>query len=534
MNRPKWLVIAKNEYRIRTSRIRKIRAYFPFIAGGLVAIFTLILAPAFVELFIDDFLSLLLSQIAVTMMQVILFLIFVYLIMIPISDTLREEQTRHLEVFLAAPMNPSDVLLGEFIGELPFYVIIIAVLAGAFSALLRPLQLHAFQFAIIIFVFILVSLSALWIGTLIAALLRTQLGESTRGRDIGRALAMIIALPMVALIYAIQFGGLFDALGDPTTGGIIHSLLAILPSSWGAEIIVWLATHPGNIEILTLDIGGKFLGLVLFLIGVLGLGKRVAMRAYSLEPTSFISSIAKPDGRFYKTVKQVSGKGAFSILVTSIFKDFSRRLENLSNIAYMIGLLFLMNVFIVPNYRADDPPIALMMSLFIFPILVVMVVGGVTVQGKESLFLFKKAPQGVERLIKARLVQCWLTIIPIVGIVTVTTMLLSLPDASLLPSLANTGLLIFIIAAYVVFVLGLFLLNPAFSTKSVRLFINVLVVEFVSIGLFAVPLILLTLGGRITDPMEDLTYSLLIQAFLSWLLGIGVLFLGKRKLDNIE
>jgi hypothetical protein len=174
------------------------------------------------------------------------------------------------------------------------------------------------------------------------------------------------------------------------------------------------------------------------------------------------------------------------------------------------------------------------MSLFIFPILVVMVVGGVTVQGKESLFLFKKAPQGVERLIKARLVQCWLTIIPIVGIVTATTMLLSLPDASLLSSLANTGLLIFIIAAYVVFVLGLFLLNPAFSTKSVRLFINVLVVEFVSIGLFAVPLILLTLGGQITDPMEDLTYSLLIQAFLSWLLGIGVLFLGKRKLDNIE
>jgi hypothetical protein len=200
----------------------------------------------------------------------------------------------------------------------------------------------------------------------------------------------------------------------------------------------------------------------------------------------------------------------------------------------MVGLLFLMNVFIVPSYRADDPPIALMMSLFIFPILVVMVVGGVTVQGKESLFLFKKAPHGVERLIKARLIQSWLTILPIVGIATLATVLLSLHNASLFTSIANTGLLIFIIAAYVVFVLGLFLLNPAFSTKSVRLFINILVVEFVSIGLFAVPLILLTLGGRITDPMEDLTYSLMIQALLSWLLGIGFLFLGKRKLEHIE
>jgi hypothetical protein len=534
VNHPKWLVIAKNEYRIRTSRIRKIRAYFPFIAGGFIAIFTLLLAPAFVELFIDDFLSLLFSQIAVTMMQVLLFLVFVYLIMIPISDTLREEQTRHLEVFLAAPLNPSDVLFGEFIGELPFYVIIIAVIAGAFSALFRSLQLHVLQFGIIIVVFILISLSALWIGTLIAALLRTQLGESTRGKDIGRALAMIIALPMVALIYAIQFGGVFEALADPVTGGVIHSLLNILPSSWGAEIIVWLATHPGNLELITIDVGGKLLGLGLFLIGVFGLGKRVATRAYSLEPTTFISSIAKPDGRFYKAVKQISGKGAFGTLVTSVFKDYSRRLENLSNIAYMVGLLFLMNVFIVPNYRADDPPIALMMSLFIFPILVVMVVGGVTVQGKESLFLFKKAPHGVERLIKARLVQSWLTIIPIVGVVTAATMLLSLQNASLLTSFANTGLLMFIIAAYVVFVLGLFLLNPAFSTKSVRLFINILIVEFVSIGLFAIPLILLTLDGRITEPMEDLTYSLLIQALLSWLLGIGFLFLGKRKLEHIE
>jgi hypothetical protein len=175
-----------------------------------------------------------------------------------------------------------------------------------------------------------------------------------------------------------------------------------------------------------------------------------------------------------------------------------------------------------------------MMSLFIFPILVVMVVGGVTVQGKESLFLFKKAPHGVERLIKARLVQSWLTVIPIVGVVSAATVLLSLQSTSLLASLANTGLLVIIIAAYVVFVLGLFLLNPAFSTKSVRLFINILVVEFVSIGLFAIPLILLTLSGRITEPLADLTYSLLIQAFLSWLLGIGFLFLGKRKLEQIE
>ncbi len=534
MNQPKWLVIAKNEYRIRTSKIRKIRSFFPLLVTGALATYIFVLAPAFVNLFIDDFLSLLLSQVAVTMMQILLFLIFIYLILIPISDTLREEQTRHLEIFLAAPINPSDVLLGEFLGELPFYTIIITVIAGAFTALFQSLQLHALQFLVIIVVFILTSLSALWVGTLIAALLRTRLGESTRGKDIGRALAMIIALPMVGLIYAIQFGGLFEVLADPATGGAIQILLNLFPSSWGAEIIVWLTTHPGNIETLSFEISMQLLGLGIFLVSVLGFGKRVANHAYSLEPFTFISSRARANGRFYNAIKQISGKRAFSTLVVSIFKDYSRRLENLSNITYMIGLLFLMNVFIVPSSNIEDPPMALMMSLFIFPILVVMVVGGVTVHGKESLFLFKKAPNGVEQLIKARLVQSWLTVIPIVGAVAAVTVLLNLQSTSLLISLANTGLLISIIAAYVVFVLGLFLLNPAFSAKSVRLFVNILIVEFVSISLFALPLILLTLQGQVTNPLEDLTYSLLIQTFLSWILGIGVLFLGKKKLEYIE
>ena len=114
MPAPKWLVIAKNEYRIKTSRIRKIRRYFPIFATGLLAVYIGLIVPAFVRFFLDDFVALLLSQAAVAMVQIILFTIFIYFMIIPIADTLREEQAGQLEIFLAAPIKPSDVLLGEY------------------------------------------------------------------------------------------------------------------------------------------------------------------------------------------------------------------------------------------------------------------------------------------------------------------------------------------------------------------------------------------------------------------------------------
>ena len=530
---PKWLVVARNEYRIHTSRIRRIRPYFPYLVIGLLAVYVAFIAPAFVSLFIDDFLAFFLSQAAVAMMQIILFMIFIYFMMIPITDTLREEQTGQLEIFLAAPIKPSDVLLGEFLGDMPFYAIFVTVITGFFTAVLNPLGLDMVQSAIVIIIFVVTFLSGLWIGTVIAALLRTKLGRTARGRDIGRALAMIIALPMVALVYAIMYGGLLEALADPGTGGLVKAILGLLPSSWGAEVIVGFTSNPGNIGAVGFDTLTRFGGLVAFFIATLWLGAKAANRAYSLEPTTFIASRAKPDGAFYKTVKSLGGGGSFGTLLVSIFKDYSRRLENLSNITYIIGILVLMNIFIVPSASTgpDEPPVAWIMTQFMLPILAVMVAGGVTVQGKERLFIFKKTPSGVARLVKARLVQSWLVVVPIAGAVTAVTTILS-PQTTFISLLTNIGFMMLFVAAIVAFVLGLFLLNPAFSPKSVKLWLNVMIVQFVSIGLFVVSMFALT--GEGPEPVGGMLYIQLLQTVLGWLVGIVFLYLGKRKLSRIE
>ena len=513
---PKWLVIARNEYRTTTSGIRPIRPYFPYLVIGLLAVFVAFIAPAFVNLFIDDFLALILSQAAVPMVQIILFMLFFFLILFPISLALREMQTGELEIFRAAPIKPSDVLLGKFLGLTPFYAIFIAVIAGFFTAFLNPLGLDMVQITIIIIIFVVTLLSALWIGTVIAALLRTKLGKTARGKDIGKALSLIIALPAIAVMYAIIGGGLLEALADPGTSGMVKATLGLLPSSWGAEVFVGFASNPGNIAAVWFETLTRFGGLIIFFVAALWLGAKAADRAYSLDFTTFTASRAKPDGAFYQTVKYLGGGRSFGTLLVSIFKDYGRRFENLSKIAYVVGLLVLVGIFF-GDY--EGPIGAMIMGIFLFPILAAFVVGEVTVRGKENLFIYRKAPSGEGRLVKGRLLQGWLVVIPIVAVYATISLIL-VPQITFISLLTYTGLLVLIVAAYVAFALGLFLLMPVFSEKPAELMVNAMILTMVSAGLLMVSMIVFDLP--------------LLYLPLIWLLGIVFLYLGKRNLGRIE
>jgi hypothetical protein len=203
----KWLVIARNEYRIRINKIQKIKQIFPFLVIGLLAVYLAFIAPAIANLFIDEFLAFFISQLAQAMIPILMFMIFFYLLILPITYTLQGMQAGQVEILLAAPIKPSEVLLGEFLGVTPFYAIAITIIAGLFTAALTPLGLDILQISIIVMIFVITSLSAIWIGTVIAALIHTRFAKSARGRDIGRALSLVLALPMIALMYAIIGGG---------------------------------------------------------------------------------------------------------------------------------------------------------------------------------------------------------------------------------------------------------------------------------------------------------------------------------------
>ncbi len=522
----KWLVVARNEYRIRINRIRTLKPFFPYLVVGLLAVYVVFIAPAVVGFFVDDLIAFWLSQLALAMVPIIMFMFFFYLIILPITYTLQGMQAEQVEIFLAAPIRPSDVLLGEFLGTMPFYAIAFAVIAGFFTAALQPLGLGVIQTAITVIIFVVTFLSALWIGTLIAALVRTKFAKTARGKDIGKALSFVLALPMIALMYAIIGGGFLDALANSGANEMVRMALSLLPSSWGAEVVLGFASNPGNIGAVGLETLTRFGGLVVFFVAVLWLGTKAANRAYSIEPTTFTASRAKPDGFFYGTVKYLGGRGAFGTLLASVFKDYSRRLENLSRIVYIVGLIAMVNIFF--GGGDQNPESALIMGLFLFPFLAVLVVGQATVGGRESLFLYKKAPSGVGRFVKAKLLQGWLVAVPIAAAITAFLMI-SIPQTTPISLLTYTGIIAQLVAANVAVAVGLCLLNPEFSENAraqmVSLMINAQVVVFVSMGIFIGSAIVLDLG--IFD-------TLLLQSMVIWLLGVIFLYLGKRKLSRIE
>jgi hypothetical protein len=531
-------VVAKNQYRITTSGIRGIRPYFPYLIIALLAVYVAFIAPAVVSPFINGFIAFIITQTAVPLVQIVLFMFFFFLILLPISDTLRELQTGQLEIFLAAPIKPSDVLLGEFLGRMPFYAIAITVITGTFTALLNPLGLDMAQNAIIIIVFIVTLLSAFWIGIVTAAILRTKLGKTARGKDVGRALAIVIVLPMIAVMYAILGGGLLEALVDPGTSGMVRTILGVLPSSWGAEIFVSFASNPGNIGAVGLETLTRFGGLLAFFLAVLWLGAKSANRAYSLEPTTFVSSRVTPDGFFYKTIRYVGGGSSFGTLLVSIFKDYSRRLENLSWIVYVVGLIALLRVFFSdPSSGSIDPLIS--SSEMAIPFLAAFVVGTVS-RGRETIFIYKKSPSGMVKFVKARLLQGWLVAVPIAAVlVAVSTILV--PQMTLTSLSINTIWGSLRALASVALVLGLALINPIFAEgsreRNLGIVINLMVTIFATIGL-DITLHSLDLSfSKILPNLDQLTsllYDQLLLTAILFLVGIALLYIGTRKLSRIE
>jgi hypothetical protein len=477
---PKWYIIAKNEYRMITSSIPKLRIYLPVLAVIVIAILIGYGLPLLINRFVDEVIAFFVSVAAVAIIQIVLFMLFFYFLTFPISLALRDVQADQNEIFLSAPIKASDVLLGKYMGIMPFYAIVITIVATIFTAVVDPLGIDILQKVIIIIIFIVVSLSGLWIGTVITAILRTKLGKTARGRDIGKALGILIALPLIAVMYALMGGGLLQALADPTTSGNVRTMLNILPSSWGAEVIISFVFHPGDIPAVWFETLSGFGGLLLFYITILWLGKKAANRAYSLEQTSFAGSTAKPDGAFYHSIKYMGGGKSFGTLLVSMFKDYGRRLQNITWIIYIVGLMVLILIFFNdPN----DPMGSVMMSNFIYPLLAAVVVGDVTIRGKENLFIYRKMPYGEDKFVKARLLQSWLVVIPIVTIISIISLSL-IPNIPIISIFGFTGYFLLLVIANIAFALGLFLIKPAFSEKSSEFIANMMTIVMVNTILF--------------------------------------------------
>ncbi|MHA1594144.1 MAG: hypothetical protein ACTSXX_05305, partial [Candidatus Baldrarchaeia archaeon] len=323
-----------------------------------------------------------------------------------------------------------------------------------------------------------------------------------------------LVLPLVALMYGIMFGNILTALVDPGTSGLVKTVLGLFPSSWAAEVIVAFAKNPSNIGavwVLTLTRVG---GVVLFMVGGLVIGWKIVDRVYSLEPMNLGVTVVGPDGAFYRTVKLLGGGGSFGSLLVSVFKDYGRRLENLSQIGYIVSLMLLINFLIV-----DDAQGAPMIGLIMGSMMALFLCSDATIRGKENLFIYRKTPSGVGRFMKAKLLQGWLLVLPFLAVVMVANGF-RFNVAFTWPYLMSMGSVLLRAAANVCLAMGVSLANPAYSQKSTAYFINVQLIVFLGMASMIIP--------------DMVLHQKWLEIPMAWVVGLVLLYLGHRKLSTME
>lgn len=164
------------------------------------------------------------------------------------------------------------------------------------------------------------------------------------------------------------------------------------------------------------------------------------------------------------------------------------------------------------------------MLMFLLPMITGFVVGEVTVRGKENLFIYRKAPGGESRLLRARIAQSIIVITPI-AVTAAMILVAGAEGLGAIEVLLIIGFVALLSIALIVFSLGLFLMNPVFSEKPADMMMNVMIGVFFMIGCFFASIFLGIVG--------ELAGWLFILA-LSSAAGTVTLTLGFRNLKTME
>ena len=143
-------------------------------------------------------------------------------------------------------------------------------------------------------------------------------------------------------------------------------------------------------------------------------------------------------------------------------------------------------------------------------------------QHVQIIFIYRKSPFGESRYVWGRLVQGWMTVLPMATVYSIVVVML-VPGIDAFTFLGTIGFVVLYVTAAVMFALGVFLMFPVFSDKPSELMLNAMAVLMVSIFLFIFLEILI--GGPWNLPLMIVMY---------WAIAATALSVGKKRLLNLE
>jgi len=534
-----WWSIAKAEFLILTSKFRSVRK-FVTIGMFLFAIsWALVIAPmimsSIVDLFVEEF-QVLLAVAFPGLMRTVMLILWIMILIYPISAALQEIKIGQWEILLSNNVTTKDMLLGMFLGKIPSYGLIVLFLSPILlSPFIIVYQVSLIGQVLMYAVLFIVALSTLWFSHVLSIAIQAKLGESSRGNDIAKAFSIVVAIVVLIPLYGLMFfsGPLSEIMG--------LDVFQILPSTWGADLISWIAIYQNGIglPLSSIQIFEEILGFSVFLdallVGVFGLfliliGLSSADRSFTVEAgarTEVVTTVGK-ENMVLRGIRKIY-PGHFGVLVVTSLKDFGRKAQNVSKVGYSIFLAILLPL--ITNYslasQLDNPLFLSIMTTLIVSMMLGMI-GAITFGGigflesKNQLWIIQGTPNGAYKFILARIMGYTLLGIPIAVIPTITvTLILGFDVFAMVYMFINVFLVVF---GAILVGIGITANNPAFEdTKSIAFMVNtfasiLIIMMMLLIGSISSIVVIMTVGNVILSVIVG-NAPLIISGALIVLLG---------------
>jgi hypothetical protein len=554
-----WLAIAKAEFLVLSASMRSHRRVYLGALFSIAFFWAIIGAPLLIGGIINAIIPMealqpLLQVIFPGLMRTVSLFLWIVLLLFPLSYALQEIKIGQWEIFLSNNVRTRAIMTGTFVGKIPLFGLIVIFLA---PLLITPLVL-AFEVNIIgqllIYgVITVLSLGTIWLSNFITSIIQARLGDSSRGNDIAKALAMIVAVVVIIPMYGLMFF-------LPTMSEMMGmDAFLVLPSTWFADTMSWFAVTFNGVgltgsqiigfgSILQLDMFTSTALMGAFVLGTIVLGFGASDRIFTIEAgvrTEIVTTVGK-ENVILRGVRRLA-PGSFGSLVVTNFKDFMRKAQNLSKIFYGVVLSTILPVIIMSMDIGDEA--FTLGEMFVTIVAMMALVGAMPFAGagflesKDQLWIIQGTPSGASRYVKSRIVTQ--ALIGIVLIIIPTVVL------NLLVAMTQFETLMLVVLGYMAIFGGMLVAtgvtagNPNYEdTKSpahqTNVMMSVMIAEFSIIGVMLAD-VFISIGLNIDffGIMENifgpgnLMYGMsFIGILVQWAIGGLFVWTGIRKLSS--
>ena len=547
-----WKIILKNELRQKTYLFRKNRKLFFILIFGIFLFWAIYLGPILFDIMIPELLkefSNMLVPILSTLVEYTFMVLFLLYIMYPIFMLYRKSEIGHKDIILSSPVKPSDIFIGEFLGQFPFYFLFILAMGPLINSILLQINpnltiFHHFILYIIIFTLLIFGLL---IGTIIANWLENKMKIKNKSKKLGYSLLVLISFLLITSFYFFHF--LFDFIEDNPE---FKNWIIVYPSYWYSNIVLYII-DPILVETYFLNIWASTGLAIIIPLLIFYISSKKANIFYDIEhQISFSSLTIKEEKKYYLFLRRITPHRYGSLIITQ-FKEFFRRKENIPKLIYIGAFSALLGLFVFLSlekplldfggYLIISPYI---LRIFYIEYLLVMVLswmGGlifgiflgiyVLMGSKNLIFLYRKSLRGIKTLIYSFFFMMLYLILFLDIVLTIFFGILFPLDFSS----ALTFFFLYPLNSLIILMqgIGFQCIKPLFDERGKNVYFNIYVIILLQvISLLIASFIIMPIIPNPYDHSLGLIYILLINLVISFGIAVLLLYLGIRKLNRLE